>query len=76
MATMKELRELGVRAMTQNPPQDFSVADVNGSFREEIRALAGDAASFRRNKLDLFELMENIINEYDNLKRFAGNRTK
>ena len=63
MATMKELRELGVRAMTQNPPQDFSVADVNGSFREEIRALAGDAASFRRNKLDLFELMENIIND-------------
>lgn len=63
MATRKELVELGVRAMTNNPPQDFSIADVNESFREEIRALAGDANSYRRNKNDLFELMEAILNE-------------
>ena len=63
MATMKELRELGVRAMTQNPPQDFSVADVNGSFREEIRALAGDAASFRTKEENGFI---GILNKHKN----------
>lgn len=63
MATMKELKELGVRAMLKNPPKDFSVDEVNGSFREEIKDLAGDARAYRKNKLDVFELMESVIDE-------------
>ena len=63
MANMKDLKELGVRAMTNNPPTNYSIEDLNGSFREEIKKLAGDANSYRRNKLDLFELMEHIIDE-------------
>ena len=63
MTNMKELVALGVSAMTKNPPADYSIDDVNGSFREEIRKLAGDPASYRRNKLDLFELMERILDE-------------
>ena len=63
MATRQDLIELGVRALTNNPPKDFSIADVNGSFLEEMRKLAGTPELYRRNKVDVFELMEAIFNE-------------
>lgn len=63
MATRTELVELAVRALNNNPPKDFSVADLEGSFREELKKLGGTRELYRRNKIDIFELMEMVFNE-------------
>ena len=57
MAKLKDLKVLGVAAMTKtlpkNLPTDFAeglTADnVQTAFREELRKLGGDYNSFRRN---------------------------
>lgn len=70
MANLKDLKVLGVAAMTntlpKNLPSDFaniSTETVSEAFRGELRKLGGDYNSYRRNKLDIFELMQEIFNE-------------
>lgn len=72
MARSKELdnlKILGVAAITKsvpkNLPSDFAVTpeNVQEAFREELRKLGGDYNSYRRNKLDIFELMQEIFDE-------------
>ena len=70
MANLKDLKVLGVAAMTntlpKNLPADFaniSTETVSEAFRGELRKLGGDYNSYRRNKLDIFELMQEIFDE-------------
>lgn len=70
MANLKDLKVLGVAAMTntlpKNLPADFANIPretVSEAFRGELRKLGGDYNSYRRNKLDIFELMQEIFDE-------------
>ena len=57
------IKELMKHASHKTAPTDFSVADVEGVLREEIRKLVGNYNLFQRNKLDLFELIQESIDD-------------
>lgn len=57
------IKELMKHASHKTAPADFSVADVEGVLREEIRKLVGNYNLFQRNKLDLFELIQESIDD-------------
>ena len=41
--------------------EDYSVGAANEALREQFRLLAGDYNSYRRNKNDIFEIMQEVI---------------
>lgn len=45
------------------PSTDFSRADVKAAIKEEINALAGDFKLYRKNKIAVFELIEELYDE-------------
>jgi len=55
----------------------FSYEQLNDALRSELKELAGDYSSYRKNKNLLFELMEEVVelvlpkNVYENMKLFA-----
>jgi len=59
----------------------FSFEQLNDALRAEIKELAGDYSSYRKNKHILFELMEEVVdltlpvNVFENLKEFAEIKT-
>lgn len=61
MADIKAIKDLALHAAKKTVPTAFAnktVADVNSALREELNALCGTYDLFRRNKLDLFEIMQ------------------
>lgn len=48
---------------TSPDPTQFSNTDVKGALKEEIHKIASDYDSYRRNKLDLFEIMQEAYTE-------------
>ena len=65
MADIKAIKDLVVCAFlgTSPDPTKFSNTDVKESLRNEIHSLANDFNSYRRNKLDLFEIMQEAYDE-------------
>lgn len=65
MTDIKAIKDLVVCAFrgTSPDPTKFSNADVKESLRNEIHSLASDYNSYRRNKLDLFEIMQEAYDE-------------
>lgn len=64
MADIKAIKELALYAAKKQVPAEFankSVADVNEALREELKAICGTYDLFRRNKLDLFEIMQETM---------------
>jgi hypothetical protein len=64
MADIKAIKELALYAAKKQVPAEFankSVADVNEALRKELKAICGTYDLFRRNKLDLFEIMQESI---------------
>lgn len=59
---IKDLVVCSYYKTTPNPTK-YSVEDVNGAVREAIHELAYDYDSYRRNKLDLFEIMQEAYTE-------------
>lgn len=59
----KTLIELGKNAMLRTAPANYSAELVGKSFREEVRKIAGTYDLYRRNKLDLFELLQEVYSE-------------
>lgn len=59
----KTLLELAKNTMLKTAPANYSAELVGKSFREEVKKLAGDFNLFRRNKLDLYELMQETFDE-------------
>lgn len=57
------IKELMKHASHKTAPADFSVSDVEGALREEIRKLVGNYNLFQRNKLDLFELIQETVDD-------------
>jgi hypothetical protein len=58
-----ELKQLALAVYKKEVPANFSASDMEGTLREQFRALAPDFNSFRRNKLEIFELMQEVIDE-------------
>ena len=65
MANKNDIKDLVVCAFrgTNPDPTKFSNSDIKNTLRDEIHALASDYRSFQRNKLDLFEIMEEAYDE-------------
>lgn len=65
MADIKAIKDLVVCAFrgTSPDPTKYSANDVKESLRQEIHALAYDFNSYRRNKLDIFEIMQEAYDE-------------
>lgn len=68
MADIKAIKELALHAAKKTVPVEFAnkgktVADVNTALRGELQALCGTYDLFRRNKLDLFEIMQETMDE-------------
>lgn len=64
MADIKAIKELALYAAKKQVPAEFankSVADVNEALRAELKELCGTYDLFRRNKLDLFEIMQETM---------------
>ena len=61
----KAIKDLVVCAFkgTSPDPTNYSASDVKESLRQEIHELACDYNSYRRNKLDLFEIMQEAYDE-------------
>ena len=69
MKDIKALKELAVHAVrgtTPAPTAEFSctIEDVEATLREELNALACDYNTYRRNKYDIFEIMQEAADEY------------
>ncbi len=77
--TKKELVGLAVSIANQDVPNptQYSISDMKATLLEEIQAMAGDFNSYRRNKLDLFELMQETVDTvlpnrvFETVGRFA-----
>jgi len=63
MSTLKDLKELALHAAKGTAPANFTSEDVNVSLCAEINALAADYNSYRRNKLDIFEIIQLTADE-------------
>ena len=66
MADIKAIKDLALHAAKKTVPVEFAnkgktVADVNTALRGELQALCGTYDLFRRNKLDLFEIMQETM---------------
>ena len=69
MKELKALKELAVHAIrgtTPEPTAEFScsIEEVESTLREELNALASDYNNYRRNKYDIFEIMQAAADEY------------
>lgn len=66
LEALKELAVCAVRGTAPAPASEFQCepADVEGALREQIRELAKDYNSFRKNKYDIFEIMQVAADEY------------
>lgn len=61
MADIKAIKELALYAAKKQVPAEFSnktVEDVNEALRGELKELCGTYNLYRRNKYDLFEIMQ------------------
>lgn len=66
MADIKAIKELALYAAKKQVPTEFAnktVADVNDALRAELKELCGTYNLYRRNKLDLFEIMQETMDE-------------
>lgn len=57
------LKQLGIYAATRTAPTNYSAELVGKSFAGELKAMIPDYNAFRRNRLDVYELMQEIFDE-------------
>lgn len=65
MTDIKGIKDLVVHSFygTSPDPTKFSNKDIKATLSEEIHKIANDYNSYRRNKLDLFEIMQEAYTE-------------
>ena len=76
MADLNAIKDLVVCSFkgTTPDPTEFSTKDVKESLSKEIHALASDYRTYQRNKMDLFEIMEEAYDEIipDYIESYMG----
>ncbi|MDD4876978.1 MAG: hypothetical protein PHQ86_07635 [Dehalococcoidales bacterium] len=67
MKDLQALKDLALHAakgtMPADAPAEFTISDVNADLRTELNALACDYNAYRRNKLDIFEIIQEVADE-------------
>jgi hypothetical protein len=58
-----EIKQLALAVYKKEVPANFSATDMEGALRDKFRELAPDFNTYRRNKLDIFELIQEVIDE-------------
>lgn len=58
-----EMKQLALAVYKKEAPVNFSLSDMEGALRDKFRELAPDFNTYRRNKLDIFELIQEVIDE-------------
>jgi len=58
-----EIKQLALAVYKKEVTANFSATDMEGALRDKLRELAPDFNTYRRNKLDIFELMQEVIDE-------------
>ncbi len=76
MADLKVIKSLMKHAINGTVPTEFSdrAVDIDGALRDELRKIMPDFNSYRRNKLDVFELIQETVDEIlpNNVKATMG----
>ncbi len=73
----KEFKELARNAARRTAPENFTVADVDKAFAEELKKYCGSINQFMKNRYDLYEIIIENADEIvpakviDQLGRFA-----
>ena len=62
-AKLKDLKQLALQVAKKQPPTNFTLEQAEDALRKELRTLAPDYNAFRRNKLTIYELMQEITDE-------------
>ncbi|MCY9594004.1 hypothetical protein PC41400_14490 [Paenibacillus chitinolyticus] len=57
------IKQLAVAVYKKQAPTNFSLNDMEGALRDKFRELASDFNTYRRNKIEIFELIEQVIDE-------------
>jgi hypothetical protein len=78
-----QIKELALAVYRKEVPTEtnFSFSDMEGSLREQFRALAPNYDAYRRNKLDIFEIIQSVVDVIapnrirDAIGRFADVQT-
>jgi len=60
---LKDLKILAKKVAKKQPPANFTQQDAENAFRAELRELAKDYNTYRRNKLTIFELIQDVVDE-------------
>ena len=59
----KDLKQLAIQVAKKQPPKNFTLGQAEDALRVELRELAKDYNAFRRNKLTIYELMQETVDE-------------
>jgi hypothetical protein len=60
---MNELKQLALAVYKKEVPTDYSQTDMEGALRDKFRELAPDYNTYRRNKLTIFEIIGEVVDE-------------
>ena len=60
---LHDLKVLAKQVAKKQPPTNFSLADAEEALRNQLKNLAKDYNHFRRNKLTIFELIQEMVDE-------------
>ena len=60
---LKDLKVLAKQVARKQPPTGYTVTDLDKAFRSELKELAKDYNHYRRNKLTIFELIQDVVDE-------------
>ena len=63
MANLNDLKQLMVQVAMKKPPTNYSYQEAEKAVRQELKELAKDYNAYRRNKLTIFELMQETVDE-------------
>ncbi len=58
---IKDLKQLAIQVATKKPPVNYTVDQAEDALRKELKALCPDYNAFRRNKLTIYELMQEVV---------------
>jgi hypothetical protein len=55
------IKELALAVYNKQVPSNFSMSDMEGTLRDQFRELASDYNAYRRNKLAIFEIIQEVV---------------
>lgn len=59
----ENVKELALAAVKGLPVANFSITDVEYALREELKKVAGNMNAFQKNKYDIFELIQQVVDD-------------